>query len=89
VAGDVVTGSRKLAGGAQRRSRTGVLHQGSIAARVPAARLVAGFQQEFSLEFIPYQLTLSEQELAAQLAREKYSGAGWNEHSARKLTHVH
>ncbi len=72
VAGDVVAGNQKLAGGAQRRGRGGVLHQGSIAGRVDADRLLAGFRQEFQTEFAPYELTGAEQAEADRLRREKY-----------------
>ncbi len=72
VAGDVVTGNQKLAGGAQRRGRDGVLHQGSIAGRVDANRLLAGFRQEFQIKFAPYELTAAEQTEADRLRRGKY-----------------
>ena len=73
VAGDVVAGSQKLAGGAQRRGRSGVLHQGSIAGPVDGDRLLAAFQNEFSVEFAPYILTAAEQAEADRLSREKYA----------------
>ena len=72
VAGDVVAGHEKLAGGAQRRGRGGVLHQGSIAGSVDADRLRAGFRQEFDAEFVPYTLSAAEQAEADRLRREKY-----------------
>jgi lipoate-protein ligase A len=78
VAGDVVAAGAKLAGGAQRRSRTGLLHQGSIAARVATDRLVAGFRQEFGVEFEPYTLTGQEHALAESFASGKYTGDAWN-----------
>lgn len=73
VAGDVVAGNQKLAGGAQRRGRGGVLHQGSIAGHVDADRLLAGFQSEFGIAFAPYLLTAAEQAEADRLRREKYA----------------
>lgn len=73
VAGDVVAGTEKLAGGAQRRGRAGVLHQGSIVGRVDADRLLAAFRTEFNIEFIPYTLTAAEQAEADRLCREKYA----------------
>lgn len=44
VRGDVMLGSRKIAGGAQRRTKRGLLHQGSIQAPLAAisARAIAG-----------------------------------------------
>ena len=75
VVGDVVAGDQKLAGGAQRRGRGGVLHQGSIAGHVDADRLLAGFQSEFGIEFAKYELTTAELAEADKLRREKYAPA--------------
>jgi len=49
------------------------LHQGSIAGRVDANRLLAGFQSEFGVGFAPYELTGAEQTEADRLRREKYT----------------
>jgi lipoate-protein ligase A len=78
VAGDVVANGRKLAGGAQRRTKWGMLHQGSIAARVPAEQLRRGFEQTLGVRFQSYELTVTEQSLAETLAREKYGTTTWN-----------
>jgi lipoate-protein ligase A len=78
VHGDVVAGGRKLAGGAQRRTKWGMLHQGSIAARLSADQLSEGFCRELSVAFARYELTDAEQQLAEKLTREKYSTDGWN-----------
>ena len=75
VAGDVVAGNQKLAGGAQRRGRAGVLHQGSIAGPVDADRLLGAFQNEFKIEFTPCRLTEAEEAEADRLCREKYAVA--------------
>ena len=45
VHGDVVADGRKLAGGAQRRTKSGMLHQGSIAAKLSADQLKRGFEE--------------------------------------------
>ena len=79
VAGDVVADGRKLAGGAQRRGKWGMLHQGSIAAKISVAQLQAGFRQIFHADFQPYALTPAEKELAEKLTREKYATAAWNQ----------
>jgi lipoyl(octanoyl) transferase len=80
VAGDVVAdGGRKLAGGAQRRGKAGMLHQGSIAARVSVDQLTKAFRQVLQAEFERYELTPVELALAEKLAREKYSTAAWNQ----------
>lgn len=82
VAGDVVADDgAKLAGGAQRRGKAGMLHQGSIATRVTAAQLTGGFRQALNAEFAAYELTTAERALAEQLTREKYATAAWNRRS--------
>ena len=77
VAGDVVAGGQKQAGGAQRRNRAGMLHQGSIAA--PVADLPAGFRRQFQCEFQPYRLTGEERAMIDWLATGKYANAAWNQ----------
>jgi len=83
VHGDVVAEGRKLAGGAQRRTKHGMLHQGSIAAEVSADQLQAGFRRTFQIDFQSYELTLAEKALAEKLAQEKYATEAWN----RKVRH--
>ena len=79
VAGDVVTDDgAKLAGGAQRRGKNGLLHQGSIAGSVSAEQLVQGFRQVLRAEFTSYELTAEERALAEKLTREKYATDAWN-----------
>ncbi len=79
VQGDVMADGRKLAGGAQRRNKHGLLHQGSIAVRLPVEELVAGFEKTFPARFARSGLTDAERALAEQLAREKYVTVAWNE----------
>jgi lipoyl(octanoyl) transferase len=74
VEADVVVTGRKLAGAAQRRTREGLLVQGSIQG-VPlewAADLPAAFACTTARIF-----TQEELELADRLAREKYSTEAW------------
>jgi lipoate-protein ligase A len=75
VAGDVMAGGQKLAGAAQRRTKWGMLHQGSIAARVTAEQLQRGFDEVLNARFEPYRVSAAEQQLAEELAREKYASA--------------
>lgn len=82
VPGDVMAGDRKLAGAAQRRSKLGMLHQGSIAGRVPVARLTGAFTAVLAAAFEPYQLTPAETALAAELARDKYATVTWTKRYA-------
>jgi lipoate-protein ligase A len=78
VCGDVVAGGRKLAGAAQRRTKWGLLHQGSIAMRLSVEDLLSGFCNQFAADFRAYELKAEEKQLAAALAREKYATRAWN-----------
>jgi lipoate-protein ligase A len=78
VQGDVMAGGRKLAGGAQRRTKWGLLHQGSIAARVRAPELQAGFAAVLAAVFVDHALTPAELALADRLTAEKYATTAWN-----------
>lgn len=74
VAGDVIADGRKLAGGAQRRNRDGMLHQGSIALRVTGEQLC----RAFGVEFTPYTLIGEERAMVTWLADGKYRNDAWN-----------
>jgi len=78
VHGDVVADGRKLAGGAQRRTKSGLLHQGSIAAKLSAGQIKRGFQEVLRVEFETYELTDAERTQAEKLVREKYATDAWN-----------
>ncbi|HTS17427.1 MAG TPA: hypothetical protein VMP11_07635 [Verrucomicrobiae bacterium] len=78
VQGDVMADGRKLAGGAQRRTKSGMLHQGSIAAKVSADQIRHGFQQALHLEFEMYEPADAERTLTEKLVREKYATNAWN-----------
>ena len=78
VYGDVVVEDKKLAGAAQRRTKRGMLHQGSIAARVMAEELKRGFSETLGVTFGDYQLSTAEHALAESLAGEKYTTDAWN-----------
>ena len=81
---DIVAGTSKLSGAAQRRTREGLLHQGSILLPDPARNtaLRAGLPQAFSaqmeLGIKPGDLTPSESARAADLERDRYSCDAWN-----------
>ncbi|HVM62680.1 MAG TPA: hypothetical protein VMV72_17595 [Verrucomicrobiae bacterium] len=78
VQGDVMADGRKLAGGAQRRTRWGMLHQGSIAAKLSAGQIRRGFRDALRVEFEDHNLIDTEEALAARLVREKYATDAWN-----------
>jgi lipoate-protein ligase A len=79
VRGDVVADGRKLAGGAQRRTKAGMLHQGSIAARLSARQIQRGFREVLGIEFNTYEVADSERALAEKLVHEKYGVVSWNQ----------
>ena len=78
VHGDVMADGKKLAGAAQRRTKWGMLHQGSIAATVTAEILRRGFSEILGVEFESYKPGAAERTLAGKLAREKYATDAWN-----------
>jgi lipoate-protein ligase A len=78
VRGDVVTDGRKLAGGAQRRTKSGMLHQGSIDAKLSAAQLKRGFRETLDVDFENYHVTDAERTVAEKLVVEKYAIDAWN-----------
>ncbi len=76
VAADVLAHGKKIAGAAQRRNRTGMLHQGSIQGvaipnSLPTA-LLAGFEPARTIGLDPSVLREAE-----QLAGSKYATAAW------------
>jgi len=81
---DLVAAGRKLSGAAQRRTREGLLHQGSILLPDPArnAALRAGFAAAFfaRLEVAATlgDLTAGEAARAADLERDRYATETWN-----------
>jgi lipoate-protein ligase A len=81
---DIVAAERKLSGAAQRRTREGLLHQGSILLPDPArnADLRGAFAEAFSvrleLAMSPGDLTAEETARAVDLERVRYATDAWN-----------
>jgi lipoate-protein ligase A len=81
---DIISDAGKLSGAAQRRTREGLLHQGSILLPDPAhnAEVRTSFAKAFAahLELVtsPGELTSTESARAADLERERYSTEAWN-----------
>ena len=69
---------QKLAGAAQRRTKWGFLHQGSIAVSLEFDSFIEGFSKALDLVFEPYRLSLEEQRISEQLMRTKYTLENWN-----------
>jgi len=82
---DVLMAGRKIAGSAQRRTRDGLLHQGSLHFGGPLPRprpalaeaLVQGFRATLNLDFASYAADAAVLALARQLAAEKYAADVW------------
>ena len=81
---DIVAEDAKLSGAAQRRTREGMLHQGSILLPDPAKNadlrrgFAAAFAAKFGLALKPSELTPQEELRAGILERERYSTVAWN-----------
>jgi lipoate-protein ligase A len=81
---DIVSDAGKLSGAAQRRTREGMLHQGSILlpdpSKNPALRrdFSSAFAKHMGLETIPGTLTPAELARAESLERERYATESWN-----------
>lgn len=84
---DVVANGKKLAGGAQRRSRHGILHQGSIVvegiehSRKKILRtFIKSYSEWFRIEFAVFELSDTLFNLVENLIEKKYSREEWNKH---------
>ena len=82
---DIISSTGKHAGAAQRRGRSGMLHQGSILMDdLPCSKpglttaLIHAFQKEFDIEFKPFTPDAALMQRAAELADDKYSKEDWN-----------
>ncbi len=81
VQDDLLSDGQKISGGAQRRTRDGLLHQGSVlppaGTRLDAAALTDALPAALARKLMPRRLTPSTQAAAQILADEKYAAAGW------------
>lgn len=79
VAADLLAGNSKIAGAAQRRTRLGLLQQGSIQMPDLPPGLAADFAQQLCPSPEPLSLTAKTIDRAAELAAHKYSTRAWLE----------
>jgi lipoate-protein ligase A len=70
---DVMSGSRKIAGGAQRRTKRGLLHQGSIQGTGLGADFAAVFASHLAGETAPWNPPELFESAVSGLLREKYT----------------
>lgn len=81
---DIVSGDGKLSGAAQRRTREGLLHQGSILLPDPARNadlrhsFAPAFAARLELTITSSALTAAEEARTADLQRDRYSTEAWN-----------
>jgi lipoate-protein ligase A len=77
VRADVLSGNRKIAGAAHRRSRAGLLHQGSIQRSDLPERFREDFARILCDRFERTTLTQATLDRAAQIAASKYGTSEW------------
>jgi lipoate-protein ligase A len=74
---DIVAGNAKLAGAAQRRTRWGLLHQGSIQLPALAAVRAADFAQALTKHVQPADLISELLHAAHRIAQQRYATEDW------------
>ncbi len=75
---DLLENGRKIAGAAQRRSRLGLLHQGSVQAGALSCGFAGQLASMLAGGVAPYRLAPEVRREAARLAVEKYGTEAWN-----------
>ena len=82
VTHDIMVGPKKIAGGAQRRTKFGLLHQGSLllppSQRQPLTELASSLRAGLGVSCSETRLTETELATAKRLASSKYSTPAWN-----------
>ena len=77
VAADVLANGQKIAGAAQRRTRAGLLHQGSIQQIALPESFTEAFAHELCSDFECKELPAQIEHRARELAQQKYATAAW------------
>ncbi len=75
---DLLRNGEKIAGAAQRRSRLGLLHQGSVQGVSLPCQFAERFAAVLAVRIIPRAVTSQEWEAALQLEEAKYGTEAWN-----------
>ncbi len=73
----MLAGDRKIAGAAQRRTRRGLLHQGSIQGVALAGDFASQLAAAFANEVVRRKIEAGELAQAQMLALEKYESGSW------------
>jgi len=74
---DIMLDNRKIAGAAQRRTRNGLLHQGSIQGVELPANFAEGLAASLAAKVSQRSVTPSEVSAALALAESKYAAQQW------------
>ncbi len=75
---DVLVGTRKLAGAGQRRTRSGILHQGSLRGEAAFIEVVLGMAARLGECLVPFPATaIPDAEAISRLAAERYANPAW------------
>jgi lipoate-protein ligase A len=77
VRADVISEGRKIAGAAHRRSRAGLLHQGSVQSAKLPHRFIADFARTLCDEFERRALSQELIDRATTIAQAKYGTIEW------------
>lgn len=77
VVSDVIEDGRKIAGAAQRKTRNGLLHQGSIQSAKLDERFRTAFAALLSGQITPGTIGVAVLEAAEELVAKKYGTAAW------------
>ena len=77
VRADVMMNGRKIAGAAQRRTRRGLLQQGSIQGIVMKTDLAEKFAQALSVNCSEFEINEEVFQRARELAQQKYGSESW------------
>lgn len=77
VRADILSGDRKIAGAAHRRSRAGLLHQGSIQRNDLPERFREDFARKLCQRYEQTTLEAATLDRAAQIAASKYGTSEW------------
>jgi lipoyl(octanoyl) transferase len=77
VRADVLMDGRKIAGAAQRRTRRGLLQQGSIQGFAMKHDLAQTFAQALARNWSEFEINQEISQRASELARQKYGTASW------------